>query len=286
MRSRLRQAVAQHDNPAAGPVATPGRERASAGRSQRIGPAAVTAAGRIVGATGWPEASRAGRAHRPTGRAGYPGRGERIVGSRGRVDRPTRKPHRLIASIAHDAKSLAGRRHRDQRPTPAATLSWESGGWLDGQRRLQQRRSRGDGQASGRTAGHGQSSTPTAWRQSPGREGVGISCNVVGVWQRVSAKGVAGTQRLTSTASTQASGGLGGPARLLWCRGRCQGQYRRRPYAPSTPGSSTAALEALLPNRWVVAHPEHRLEQREEESREAQVRRRRKRAARRLAVTQ
>jgi hypothetical protein len=51
-----------------------------------------------------------------------------------------------------------------------------------------------------------------------------------------------------------------------------------------TPGD-TAELEALLPDRWVAAHPEHRLEQREEESREAQARRRRKRAARRLAVT-
>jgi len=40
----------------------------------------------------------------------------------------------------------------------------------------------------------------------------------------------------------------------------------------------TAALEALLPDRWVAAHPEHRLEQREEESREAQGRRRCKRA--------
>jgi transposase len=34
--------------------------------------------------------------------------------------------------------------------------------------------------------------------------------------------------------------------------------------------SDTIALEALLPDRWVAAHPEHRLEQREEESREAQ----------------
>jgi hypothetical protein len=41
----------------------------------------------------------------------------------------------------------------------------------------------------------------------------------------------------------------------------------------------------LRPDRWLAAHPEHRLEQREEESREAQARRRRKRAARRLAVT-
>ncbi len=47
-----------------------------------------------------------------------------------------------------------------------------------------------------------------------------------------------------------------------------------------------AALEELLPDRWVAAHPEHRLEQRDEESREAQARRRRKRAARRAAVTQ
>ncbi len=48
--------------------------------------------------------------------------------------------------------------------------------------------------------------------------------------------------------------------------------------------SDTAALEALLPDRWLAAHPEHRLEQREEESREAQARRRRKRAARRAAA--
>ena len=48
--------------------------------------------------------------------------------------------------------------------------------------------------------------------------------------------------------------------------------------------TDTAALEALLPDRWMAAHPEHRLEQREEESREAQARRRRKRAARRTAI--
>jgi transposase len=45
-----------------------------------------------------------------------------------------------------------------------------------------------------------------------------------------------------------------------------------------------AALEALLPDRWVAAHPEHRLEQREEESRQAQLRRRRKRATRRITA--
>jgi hypothetical protein len=57
-----------------------------------------------------------------------------------------------------------------------------------------------------------------------------------------------------------------------------------RQIAAIAPGDTTA-LEALLPDRWLAAHPEHCLEQREEESREAQVRRRRKRAARRLAVT-
>jgi transposase len=44
--------------------------------------------------------------------------------------------------------------------------------------------------------------------------------------------------------------------------------------------NDTTALEALLPDRWVAAHPEHRLDQREEESREAQARRCRKRVAR------
>jgi hypothetical protein len=33
-----------------------------------------------------------------------------------------------------------------------------------------------------------------------------------------------------------------------------------------TPGD-TAALEALLPDCWLAAHPEHRLEQREKEAR-------------------
>jgi transposase len=58
-----------------------------------------------------------------------------------------------------------------------------------------------------------------------------------------------------------------------------------RRIAAIAPGD-TAALEALLPDRWLAAHPEHRLEQREEESREAQARRRHKRAARRLAIAQ
>ena len=55
-------------------------------------------------------------------------------------------------------------------------------------------------------------------------------------------------------------------------------------HLPAIDPSDTAALEALLPDRWVVANPEHRLEQREEESREAQARRRRKRAARRAVI--
>lgn len=53
---------------------------------------------------------------------------------------------------------------------------------------------------------------------------------------------------------------------------------------PAIDPANTAVLEALLPDRCVAAHPEHRLEQWEEESHEAQARRRRKRAARRTAV--
>jgi hypothetical protein len=45
-----------------------------------------------------------------------------------------------------------------------------------------------------------------------------------------------------------------------------------------------AALNAILPDRWLADHPEHRLEQREEAFREARARRRRKRAARRAAM--
>jgi len=51
-------------------------------------------------------------------------------------------------------------------------------------------------------------------------------------------------------------------------------------------GWVTTGIVALLPDRWAAAHPEHRLEQQKEESRKAQVRRRRKRAERRLAVAQ
>ena len=55
---------------------------------------------------------------------------------------------------------------------------------------------------------------------------------------------------------------------------------------PGIAPDDTTALEALLPDRWITAHPEHRLEQREEESRDTQARRRRKRAARRAAAIQ
>jgi len=49
--------------------------------------------------------------------------------------------------------------------------------------------------------------------------------------------------------------------------------------------SDAAAHEVLLPDRWLAAHPEHRLEQLEEKSRATQARRRRTRAAHRIAVT-
>ncbi len=48
---------------------------------------------------------------------------------------------------------------------------------------------------------------------------------------------------------------------------------------PAIPPTDTAALEALLRDRWVQAHPEHRLTEREEESREARLRNSRKRTA-------
>jgi len=53
---------------------------------------------------------------------------------------------------------------------------------------------------------------------------------------------------------------------------------------PAIAPNDTAALEALLPDRWVAVHPEHRLEQWEEESREAQARRRQRRVIRRTLV--
>jgi hypothetical protein len=77
----------------------------------------------------------------------------------------------------------------------------------------------------------------------------------------------------------------------LYADAECPAELRGRVALPDGCAASdcrdrawrTAALEALLPDRWLAAHPEHRLEQREEESRETQARRR-KRAARRVAI--
>ena len=71
--------------------------------------------------------------------------------------------------------------------------------------------------------------------------------------------------------------GIGVPPSAGW-----QGDVLRR--VPAIDAADTAALEALLPDRWVATHPEHRLEQREEESRKAQACRRRRRIARRTAA--
>jgi transposase len=61
---------------------------------------------------------------------------------------------------------------------------------------------------------------------------------------------------------------------------------RRLPAITSTGAPpDPAALDALLPGRWAAAHPEHVLAERMEESREAQARRRHRRAVRRLAPT-
>jgi hypothetical protein len=61
---------------------------------------------------------------------------------------------------------------------------------------------------------------------------------------------------------------------------------RRLPAITSTgTPPDPAALDALLPDRWAAAHPEHVLAERMEESREALARRRHRRAARRLTAT-
>ncbi len=54
---------------------------------------------------------------------------------------------------------------------------------------------------------------------------------------------------------------------------------------PAITPDDVAALDALLPDRWALAHPEHVLTERIEESREAQARRRHRRAARRAVAT-
>jgi transposase len=53
---------------------------------------------------------------------------------------------------------------------------------------------------------------------------------------------------------------------------------------PAIAAGDTAALDALLPDRWAMAHPEHVLAERIEESREAMARRRNRRAARRAVA--
>ena len=74
------------------------------------------------------------------------------------------------------------------------------------------------------------------------------------------------------------------PGGTAWTCGPDLTDLLRR-IAAVAPGDTTA-LDTPLPDRWVAAHPEDRLEQREEESREAQARRGRKPAARRIAVAQ
>jgi hypothetical protein len=48
--------------------------------------------------------------------------------------------------------------------------------------------------------------------------------------------------------------------------------------------ATPAELELLLPDRWIEAHPEARIKQRVQESHAAAVRKRQRRAQRRLAV--
>ena len=122
----------------------------------------------------WAEASRGGRADRPNPQA------------------PSTLA--IIASIVNDAKSRAGvgidtggRHHRPHCTPMAATMSLGSlaAGLTASGGPSSDDPAETVKPASGRTAGHGQSSTPTAKRRSPGRQGVGISSNVVGGWRRV-----------------------------------------------------------------------------------------------------
>jgi hypothetical protein len=52
---------------------------------------------------------------------------------------------------------------------------------------------------------------------------------------------------------------------------------------PALAADDVAGLAELLPDRWLRAHPEHRLEDREEEFRAAGARRRHRRVVRRMA---
>jgi hypothetical protein len=52
---------------------------------------------------------------------------------------------------------------------------------------------------------------------------------------------------------------------------------------PAVAADDAAGLDPFLPDRWLAAHPEHRLVERQRESHQAQRRRRTRRAARRAA---
>lgn len=54
-------------------------------------------------------------------------------------------------------------------------------------------------------------------------------------------------------------------------------------HLPAVAADNKAGLDQFLPDRWLAAHPEHRVVERERESHEAQRRRRTRRAARRAA---
>ncbi len=54
-------------------------------------------------------------------------------------------------------------------------------------------------------------------------------------------------------------------------------------HLPAVAAGDTAGIDVFLPDRWLAAHPEHRMVERERESRQAQDRRKTRRAARRAA---
>ncbi len=54
-------------------------------------------------------------------------------------------------------------------------------------------------------------------------------------------------------------------------------------HLPAVAADDKAGIDQFLPDRWLAAHPQHRLVERERESRQAQNRRKARRAARRAA---
>jgi hypothetical protein len=54
-------------------------------------------------------------------------------------------------------------------------------------------------------------------------------------------------------------------------------------HLPSVAAGDTAGIDQFLPDRWLAAHPQHRLVERQRESRQVQTRRKARRAARRAA---